>query len=784
MNNTVSIIVPIYNAYHDTKKCLESLLLNTDDKHQILLMDDSSTDRRIINFIHELSSQYSHISFIRNSQNVGFVKNCNIGFRESDQLTDVVILNSDTIVTPNWLEKLVFAAYSSHYVATVTPLTNNGTICSVPNWLESNEIPDGHTILSFASLIEKTSLRKYPRIPTAVGFCTYIKREVLNNIGLFDEINFYRGYGEENDFCCRASETGYFHIVDDATFVYHAGSKSFKSDKQKLIEDNSKILAKLHPRYFPEVYSFIESNPLNDILDNIKLHLEIEKLKKLSPICFILHNSVDTAVNQPLGGTEYHCAALISNLSQNRPIYNIFYNKYANLLELEIFYKQQKLNFKFPCEFQRPYGNNYFNHSSHFLQLLVGIFSYFQPTLLHIHHIKGLPIADVVSAIKQVNIPYFISLHDYYLICPSYNLIDYKENFCYEHKTREYCQTCVQSLFNEGKELRHQWQHYCQKLLEGAVNIIAPSKTALSYFQREYNHLKLDGCKFKVIKHGILTESDIDKKNKKLFISQTDLSIGSPIKVALVGSINIAKGSKIFIQLLDKISQDQKLNKEFHFEIIGRFNLNIPKHIQNVTIRSEYSRKDLAVLLEQIDIAIFPNIWAETYCLTVDEVIAHCIPVVTTPLSAASERVKEFEVGWVSKSASADNLLETLIDIKSNHQEYIKIKKNTKNYPLLSYEKMAQQYLELYLTNKTVRETLELEQFISAKKISKAYFYSNASLSLTEEQQVKLQKLNLMINAMESSKFWKLRVAWLRLKKALGIIIDDDWMKERGGVFK
>jgi len=783
MNHTVTIIVPIYNAYQDTKQCIESLLMHTDTKHNILLMDDSSTDERIMELIYEVTSHHSHISFIRNSQNVGFVKNCNNGFRKSDQSTDVVILNSDTIVTSNWLKKLVYAAYSSHYIATVTPLTNNGTICSVPNWLESNEIPDGQTISSFADLIEKISLRKYPRIPTAVGFCTYIKREVLNSIGLFDEVNFHKGYGEENDFCCRASKAGYFHIIDDATFVYHAGTKSFKSDKRKLVEDNSKILAKLHPKYFPEVHSFIESNPLKHIINNINFHLKIDKLKKFSPICFILHNSVDSPVNQPLGGTEYHCAALISHISENRPVYNLFYNRCANVLEFEIFYQKQKLILRFPCEFQRPYSNNYLNHNAQFLRLLVGIFQYFQPSLIHIHHIKGLPIADIVSAVKQVEIPYFVSLLDYYLICPSYNLIDYQEKFCYEHKTNEYCQTCVQSLFNEGKELKQQWFRFCEKLLEGAVNIIAPSKTALSYFQEEYKHLKLDDHKYKVIRHGIFPEIDIDKKSKQLYFHPSS-NIGSPIKIALVGSINIAKGSKVFIKLLDKISKEQKLNKEFQFEIIGRFNLNIPKHIQNVTIKSEYSQKDLAFLLQEIDIAIFPNICAETYCLTVDEVLAHGVPVITTPLGAASERVEEFKVGWVSKAASAENLLETLIYIKDNHQEFIKIKENIKKYSLVSYEKMAEQYLLEYSKIKSDNQVIESEQFMSPKQISEASFFSNSSISFSEDQQVRLHQLNLMINAMESSKFWKLRVAWLRLKKVLGIIVDDSWMKERGSSLK
>jgi len=789
IENIVTIVVPLYNAYEDTQKCLESLLSYTDYRQKILLMDDASTDERVSKLTNELSAQYSHVTVIRNSKNVGFVKNCNIAFRESDQANDIVILNSDTIVTHKWLDKLIIAAYSSIHIATVTPLTNNGTVCSVPNWLESNEIPDGQTILSFASLIEKISERKYPRVPTAVGFCTYIKREVLNKVGYFDEVNFNRGYGEENDFCCRASKLGYFHIIDDSTFVYHAGSKSFKSDKYKLIEENSKILAKLHPRYFSEVHSFIAANPLKDVLNTIQLQLKIEEIKKLSPICFILHNSIDTPINNPLGGTEYHCAALISNISQTRPVYNLYYNVSRGLVEFEIFYKSQRLNFQFNCEFQHPYSNNYFHHEAKFLKLLLGIFQYFQPSLIHIHHLKFLLIVDVISAIKQVQIPYIVSLHDYYLICPSYNLIDYKENFCFEHKKSDYCKTCIQAIFNEGEELAQQWLGLCQQILEGATTIIAPSATVLSYFEREYTQLKLLQ-KSQVIRHGIFPQSDLEIK-KKYLASQPIINHSSrPFTVALVGSINTAKGSKVFKSLLETIWQNQSLAEAFRFEIIGRFDLLIliPPKGENIKFRNEYKREELAVLLKDIDVAIFPNIWAETYCLTVDEVLANGVPAITTPLNAASERIREFGVGWVSNSASAQDLLETLLYVKNNYTEFLKIREKVKNYPLVSYEEMTKKYVDEYTKINNVNNdsiSTYVEPVITPQEISEAHSFSvKRALSTSREEEAELHKLHLMIRAMESSKLWKLRVAWFRIKKALGIPVDDLWMKERGGSFK
>ena len=98
----------------------------------------------------------------------------NIGMKISEN--DVILLNSDTEVTDNWLNKIKAYAYSDSTIATVTLLTNNGTICSVPEFCCDNEIPDNFDLKEYSDMIERISLREYSEIPTAVGFCMFIKR--------------------------------------------------------------------------------------------------------------------------------------------------------------------------------------------------------------------------------------------------------------------------------------------------------------------------------------------------------------------------------------------------------------------------------------------------------------------------------------------------------------------------------------------------------------------------------------------------------------------------------
>jgi GT2 family glycosyltransferase len=115
---------------------------------------------------------------------------------------DVVLLNSDTIVTARWLDKLIDASVSSGDIGTVTPLSNNATLCYVPRAFEENLIPTGFDVESFADLVERVSARSYPRLPTGVGVCLFIRRALLDDIGFFDAERYGLGYGEETISAC------------------------------------------------------------------------------------------------------------------------------------------------------------------------------------------------------------------------------------------------------------------------------------------------------------------------------------------------------------------------------------------------------------------------------------------------------------------------------------------------------------------------------------------------------------------------------------------------------
>jgi GT2 family glycosyltransferase len=281
----VSIVMPVYNGFECIGDCINSILVHTDlSYHSLILINDQSTDPRITEYLCQLDEKKNgkHIAVLANEDNLGFVKTINRGMQRT--IDDVIILNSDTVVTKGWVEKLQRAAYSKPRVATATPLSNYVTINGVPEPFKFNPVPLGMDVDSFGAFLERISLRYYPEVPAGVGFCMYIKRTVLDDLGYFDDAKFEKGYAEETDFCMRALKKGHLHVIDDATYIYHVGGVSFESVKDPevlkaknlMIERNLETLRELHPEYLDLVGKALSEN-LAPVHKYVRMRIEMEE---------------------------------------------------------------------------------------------------------------------------------------------------------------------------------------------------------------------------------------------------------------------------------------------------------------------------------------------------------------------------------------------------------------------------------------------------------------------------------------------------------------------------
>ncbi len=221
------VVIPIFNAPDETIACLESVLRHTPIGVRILLVDDHGPDRRFFDRLDGIRASVAHpIEVVRPDRNLGFVGACNLAFSLTAP-NDVILVNSDVVVGPEWYERMVDAGSSTNDIATVSVFTNNGTILSLPHRNSPTpEIVGGWSVDQAAERIAAISDRVRPVIPTAVGHCFLVKRSALDLVGGFD-VAFGTGYGEEVDFSQRCIRLGLRHIVADDVFVFHKGSSSF-----------------------------------------------------------------------------------------------------------------------------------------------------------------------------------------------------------------------------------------------------------------------------------------------------------------------------------------------------------------------------------------------------------------------------------------------------------------------------------------------------------------------------------------------------------------------------
>src|SRR5207253_9688601 len=141
---------------------------------RLILVNDRSTDEGLNAGLRSLPAQDPRILLVENPVNRGFVATANTGMRAAGE-DDVLLLNSDTEVFEGFLERLAAAAYTDDCTGVVSPFSNNATLCSVPLPFQDNLIPAGWTPEGFNRLIASSSLRERPELPTAVGFCMFIR---------------------------------------------------------------------------------------------------------------------------------------------------------------------------------------------------------------------------------------------------------------------------------------------------------------------------------------------------------------------------------------------------------------------------------------------------------------------------------------------------------------------------------------------------------------------------------------------------------------------------------
>ena len=642
---SVTIVIPVYNAPKATRDCLRSVIAHTDVAVRVVVIDDCSPDPDVDQVLVELAG-HSNIRIVRNHRNLGYTATVNLGIHLAGK-SDVVLLNSDTRVTPRWLDNLRHAAYSEEKIATATPFSDNAGAFSAPRKNEANARPQGVSDDDYARCVTRASERLYPEIPTGNGFCMYIRRSAIDEVGDFDAVSFPRGYGEENDFCVRATRAGWTHVIDDATLIFHLRSASFGSEREALVRAGRAIIDERYPEYTAAVREFLADPRVDRARSNVgEAGVRTTGTSPVRPrVLFIISTTT--------GGTPQTNGDLMSALqdryepyllvcdSRTVELYVVDGDDSPSLASVEL----QKRILPFP-------------HTSREYDVLVeGFLMEHSIELVHIRHI-GWHSASLPDVCKHLGIPVVFSFHDFYTICPTIKLLDENLVHCGGvcTSTRGKCRP---ELWHEDDmpSLKHNavlsWQRMMRAMLANCDLFVTTSQSALAQMLSKYSELE-DRCR--VIPHG----RDLTFER----LAPTAVDESHPIRVLVPGNIGVPKGALLLEELIALDSEGR-----FEFHLLGRTSIkNCPGLVLHGTYeRDEFARRVLAI---NPTFGLILSIWPETHCHTLTELWSCGLPVAALDYGAVGERIRTHGGGWLIRHGDARYIYDELKRIAEDQLQF------------------------------------------------------------------------------------------------------------------
>ncbi|WP_096700268.1 class I SAM-dependent methyltransferase [Magnetospirillum sp. 15-1] len=617
----VTVVVPVYNAPDDVAACLDSLIRNTTVRAQLLIIDDASPDPRIA----PLLAAHAHrpnVRILRNSENLGFTGTVNRALGETTG--DVVLLNSDTEVTPRWLDNLRLTAYSQADVGTVTAVSDNAGAFSFPVPGEVNTYPlcldpdsAGRALFQGAAFFR-------PEVPTGNGFCLYIKRQVVDRIGLFDREAFPRGYGEENDYCLRALNAGFRHLIDESALVFHREGRSFGESRQRLMEEGAKALLARYPEYPYVVADAFGGSRLRQTRAHVSELFKTAATAGQRPRPRVL--SVFPRVG---GGMEHSARDIAAGLSDSYE--HLLLTSDGRGLQVHCGSTGALLE---ECTLPETMQDCRVPNGA-FAGFVSGVILRYGVELVHLHHLLHMSVS-LVRVVRALSVPLVVNVHDFFMVCPTINLLDAENRHCGGDcaNGQGACPVPLPA-YARVPGLRGgwvaSWRQRLAEVLEAAAIIAAPSASVVELHRKAFPQIAAE--KWAVIPHG----RDLRRVQGLTAAPSTD----GPVRILIPGILVRHKGAS-FVQRLRELDKAGRF--EFHFA--G----SVPAELAQTGIdHGPYQAEHFADLVRKIRpsvIGLF-SICPETWSHVLTESWSCGVPVVTLDLGAQAERVRANGGGWV-----------------------------------------------------------------------------------------------------------------------------------------
>jgi GT2 family glycosyltransferase/glycosyltransferase involved in cell wall biosynthesis len=611
----VDVVIPAYRGAAETLACIGSVLATLGRGNRVVVIDDASPDAELADALDRLAAR-GRIRLIRNPDNRGFPASANAGMRAAEG-RDVLLLNSDTMLPPGALERLRDAAYAAPDIGTATPLSNDATILSYPDLAGDNAVPDAAETARLDALASKVNAGCLIDIPTAVGCCMYIRRDCLEQIGVFREDVFAQGYGEENDFCLRARHLGWRHMAAAAVFVAHRGGGSFGAARAHLIARNMAVLNRLHPGYDALIAAHVRADPLAEARRRLDL-ARWRAARKRRPATILITHEVG-------GGVEQHLRARCdaARAAGRRPVVlrpaQLADGTPAVRVEEGTEAQFPNLRFAIPAE----------------LPALVRLLAGERPERLELHHLLGHERA-VLRLIGMLGVPYDVFIHDAASFCPRVGLIGPERRYCGEPADIAQCTACIADAGrNDGSDLSvADLRRASADLFGAAARVIAPTADTANRIRRHF-----PGIEPAVVPH----EDDAALADPLPYTAPPN----GRCRVVLIGAIGIEKGYDVLLACArDAAARGLALD----FVVVGH-SLDDARLIDTgrVFVTGEYRAEEATALIraQRAALALLPSICPETWCFTLTEAWRAGLRAVVFDIGAPAERIRRTGRGTV-----------------------------------------------------------------------------------------------------------------------------------------
>ncbi|GAN76686.1 glycosyltransferase [Acidisphaera rubrifaciens] len=595
------VVIPVHDGGQVVIACLQRIIRHVPRSWPIILVDDESRDPAIRELLDTLATR-PRVTLVRLKAQGGFPRAANTGMRAAAG-HDVLLLNSDALPPPGAFAHLRKAAYSCGDIGTVSPLSNDATLLTYPDNGPTTPPDDEASLMHLAALVADANGSAVVDIPTGVGFCMYIRRDCLDDVGLFREDAFAQGYGEENDFCLRARHLGWRHVAAVGAYVAHAGSASFAATKNALIERNLGVLEWLHPGWRDLIEDYGKRDPLFDARRRIDARRWRRTADARRPsVIFVTHadgGGVERILRERVAAAKADGRRAIILRPGSDEEVRICDSPQNNFPDL---------SYRLPDEASSLHA---------FLRSC-------RPERIEYHHMLGHH-PSLLGLGDALGIPFQVYVHDYALLCPRVTLIGRDGRYCGEPDAS----TCDHCVADAGRMIEETIDTADLRLrsaafLARAAAIVAPSDDAAARLQRHFTGLKAD-----VRPH----EQDTVRP----------LSVGRGLDrlvVAVVGALGIDKGYQVLLDCA-RDAADRRL--PLTFVLVGH-SIDDARLLQTgrCFVTGPYREGEAADLIRQERAAFgfIPSIWPETWCFALSEIWRADLPAIAFDIGAPADRIR------------------------------------------------------------------------------------------------------------------------------------------------